>query len=184
MQGDLSSKDKLPFMILIRNAPSTAGNSMTGSDRPSPEPLLKKRGVPNRTGGERILEMRGKPQMPWSIGFGASQPYSQGNSKETLWERFQGLSGILPESPSRTGGMAHLKPPEQTAKIGFPADNAFPHRKTDFPTEECAFLQKNAVFRGTWQETAGNCGRVSWLKNQGRWPTSTRNFKMKNSLPN
>ena len=31
--------------------PSTAGNSMAGSERPSPEPLLKKRGVPSRTGG-------------------------------------------------------------------------------------------------------------------------------------
>ena len=30
-----------------------AGNSMTGSERPSPEPLLKSRGVPSRTGGEK-----------------------------------------------------------------------------------------------------------------------------------
>ena len=39
------------------------------------------------------------------------QPYSRGEFQETLWERFRGLSGIfpgfLPESPSRTGGMAH-----------------------------------------------------------------------------
>ena len=85
---------------------------MTGSERPSPEPLLKKRAVPSRTGGERILEMLWKPQMPWIIGFGASQPYSRGEFQETLWERFQGLSGIfpefLPESPSRTGGVAHV----------------------------------------------------------------------------
>ena len=33
-----------------------------GSERPSPEPLLKKRGVPSRTGGERILEMLGQCQ--------------------------------------------------------------------------------------------------------------------------
>ena len=62
--------------------------------------------------GERILETLWKPQMPWIIAFGAFQPYSRGKFQETLWERFRGLSGIfpefLPESPSRTGGMAHL----------------------------------------------------------------------------
>ena len=70
----------------------------------------KKRGVPGRTGGERILEMLWKPQMPRIIGLGRSQPYSRGEFQETLWERFRGLSGIfpeyLPESASRTGGMA------------------------------------------------------------------------------
>ena len=69
-----------------------------------------KRGVPGRTGGERILEMLWEPQMPWIIGLWASQPYSRGEFQETLWERFRGLSGIhpefFPESPSRTGGMA------------------------------------------------------------------------------
>ena len=39
-------------MVDVRNTPSTAGNSMTGSERPSPEPLLKKRGAHSRTGGE------------------------------------------------------------------------------------------------------------------------------------
>ena len=71
----------------------------------------EKRGAPSRTGGERILETLWKPQMPWIIGLGASQPYSRGKFQETLWERFRGLSGIfpefLPESPSRTWGMAH-----------------------------------------------------------------------------
>ena len=35
----------------IRNTPSTAGNSMTGSERPSPEPLLKKEASPAVLGG-------------------------------------------------------------------------------------------------------------------------------------
>ena len=48
----------------LRDTPSTAGTKKPGSERPSPEPLLKKRGVPSRTGGERILEMLWKPQMP------------------------------------------------------------------------------------------------------------------------
>ena len=50
--------------------------------------------------------------MPLIIGFGASQPYSRREFQETLTERFRGLSGIfpelLPESASRTGGMAHV----------------------------------------------------------------------------
>ena len=36
----------------IRDAPSTAGNSMTGSERPSPEPLPKKEASPAVLGGE------------------------------------------------------------------------------------------------------------------------------------
>ena len=36
----------------IRNTPSTAGNSMTGSERPSPEPILKKRRPQPYWGGE------------------------------------------------------------------------------------------------------------------------------------
>ena len=73
----------------------------------------EKRGAPSRTGGETILEMLWKPQMPWIVGFGLSQPYSRREFQETLWERFRGLSGIfpeiLPESPSRTGGVAQWK---------------------------------------------------------------------------
>ena len=49
----------------LRNAPSTAGNSMASSERPFPEPLLKKEASPAVLGGERILEMLWKPQMPW-----------------------------------------------------------------------------------------------------------------------
>ena len=56
-----------------------------------------KKGVPSRTGVERILEMLWKPQMPLIIGLGGSQPYSRGEFQEALWERFRGLSGILPE---------------------------------------------------------------------------------------
>ena len=69
---------------LFRNTLSTAGNSMTSSERPSPEPLLKKRGVPSRTAGEIILEMLWKPQMPLIIGPGGSQPYSRQEFQETL----------------------------------------------------------------------------------------------------
>ena len=94
----------------FRNTLSTAGNSMTSSERPSPEPLLKKEAPPAVLGGEIILEMLWKSQMPSIIGFGGSQPHSRREFPETLRERFRGLSGILPEflpeSPSRTGGVA------------------------------------------------------------------------------
>ena len=72
-------------LLLFRNTPSTAGNSMTGSERPSPQPLLKKGGVPSRTGGGRgILEMLWSLQMSLIVGLGGSQPYSRGEFQETL----------------------------------------------------------------------------------------------------
>ena len=37
--------------LIVRNSPSTAGNSMTDSDTPSPEPLLKKEASPAVLGG-------------------------------------------------------------------------------------------------------------------------------------
>ena len=89
-----------------------------------------------------------------------------------------------------------LSPPEQAAEtMGFSCRKMhFPPRKMHFPAEKCIFLQKNAFSPekialscrkmhfpaekkdfpaekcgfggGTWQETAGNCRRVSGLKNQ------------------
>ena len=105
----------LSWPFFFRNALSTAGNSMSSSERPSPEPILKKRGVPSCTGAERILEALWKPQMPWIIGLGASQPYSRGNSRK----RSESVSGVfpeflrefLPESPTRTGGIRGRKKP-------------------------------------------------------------------------
>ena len=98
-------------MPLLRNTPSTAGNSRTGSERPSPETLLKKEASPAVPGGDNSGNAP-DASMSWIIGLGGSQPYSRGEFQEMLWERFRGLSGIipefLPESPSRTGGVAHL----------------------------------------------------------------------------
>ena len=80
----------LEHTSLSRSTPSTAGNSMTGSERPSPEPLLKKRGVPSRTGGGD----------------------NSGNALEASNALNYGVWGIpavlLTESPRRTGGVAHL----------------------------------------------------------------------------
>ena len=52
------------LLPIFRNTPSTAGNSLTGPERPSPEPILKKEAPPTVLGGERILETLWRPQMP------------------------------------------------------------------------------------------------------------------------
>ena len=43
----------------VRNTPSTAGNSMTDSERPSPEPLLKKEASPAVLGGREFWKCSG-----------------------------------------------------------------------------------------------------------------------------
>ena len=58
---------------VVRNILSTAGNSMTGSEKPSPEPLLKKETSPAVLGG-RMLETLWSLQMPIIVGLGGSQP--------------------------------------------------------------------------------------------------------------
>ena len=45
--------------LRVRNTPSTAGNSMTGSERPSPEPLLKKEASPAVLGGRQFWKCSG-----------------------------------------------------------------------------------------------------------------------------
>ena len=45
------SPDTICWTLFIRNALSTAGNSMMSSERPSPEPLLKKEASPAVPGG-------------------------------------------------------------------------------------------------------------------------------------
>ena len=51
------------FSRLLPDSRGTPGpNSMTGSERPSLEPLLKKRGAPSHTGGDIILEMLSRLQ--------------------------------------------------------------------------------------------------------------------------
>ena len=43
----------------FRNPPSTAGNSMTSSERPSPEPILKKEASPAVLGGREFWKRSG-----------------------------------------------------------------------------------------------------------------------------
>ena len=74
--------------LKFRYTPSTAGEFHERLWEALSGTTSEKRGVPSRTGGERILEMLWKPQMPWIIGFGGSQPYSREEFQETLSERF------------------------------------------------------------------------------------------------
>ena len=55
----LFSEPADPLRSCSRSTRSTAGNSMTGSERPSPEPLLKKEASPAVLGGEafKCLEL-------------------------------------------------------------------------------------------------------------------------------
>ena len=96
---------------IFRNTLSTAGNSMTGSEGPSPEPLLKKRGVPrggdnsgNALEASNALNYRG-----WGIPAVLSTGIP-GNALRAFPGSFRNFSGIfpefLPESPSRTRGVA------------------------------------------------------------------------------
>ena len=88
-----------------------------GSERPSPEPLLKKEASPAVLGGREF----------WShaletlkclkiIGLGDPSRTLEGNSRKRS-ERVSGVfpeffRNFLPENPSRTGGMAHLCSPD------------------------------------------------------------------------
>ena len=69
----------------FRNTPSTAGNSVTSSERPSPEPILKKEASPaGLGGGENSGNALEASNALNKKGFGASQPYSRGKFQETL----------------------------------------------------------------------------------------------------
>ena len=80
---------------------------MTGSERPSPEPLLKKEASPAVLGensGNALM-----PQMPSIIGLGDPSLTLEGilgNALRAFPVSFRIFSESLAESPSRTGGIA------------------------------------------------------------------------------
>ena len=93
------------YVLFFRNTLSTAGNSMTSSEMPSSQPLLKKKGAPSRTEGERILEMQ----------LGVLSRTLEGN----FWKNSESVSGIFPENfqnflrkvPAVTGDVAYFSSP-------------------------------------------------------------------------
>ena len=122
----------------------------------------EKRGAPSRTGGERILEMLWKPQMPWTIGFGASQPYSRKEFQETLWERFR----EIPEFPrKRVSGLFHRN------FSGISSGKSQPYRGCGplwpKPLPQKKRLEELGFHFSTW--SAANGGVTNW-GSRGAWP--------------
>ena len=77
----------------IRNTPSTARNSMTGSERPSPEPILKKEASPAVLGGREFWKRSGSLKCLELEGLGHPSRTLQGNSRK----RSESVSGVFPE---------------------------------------------------------------------------------------
>ena len=89
----------------LRNKPSSAGNAMTSSERPFPEPLLKKRRHQSHWGGENsgnaLEASNALNYRAWGIP--AVLPRRiPGNALIAFPGSFRNFS----ESPSRTGAMS------------------------------------------------------------------------------
>ena len=78
---------------LFRNAPSTAGNSMTSSERPSPEPILKKEASPAVLGGREFWKRSESLKCLELEGLGHPSRTLEGNSRK----RSESVSGVFPE---------------------------------------------------------------------------------------
>ena len=73
--------------------PSTAGNSMTGSERPSPEPLLKKEASPAVLGGREFWKCSGRLRCLELWGLGDPSRTLEGNSRKPS----ESVCGVFPE---------------------------------------------------------------------------------------
>ena len=80
-------------VTLLRNTPSTAGNSMTSSERPSPEPILKKEAPPAVLGGRQFWKCSGSPKCLELQGLGDPSRTLDGNSRKSS----ESISGVFPE---------------------------------------------------------------------------------------
>ena len=112
------------FRLFFRNALSAAGNSMTSSERPSPEPLLKKEASPavlrGENSGNALEASNALNYRAWgfpavlSRGIPGKAPRAFPGS---FWRGlFRNFLDFLPESPSRTGGVAQFGTPSKRAK--------------------------------------------------------------------
>ena len=66
---------------------------MTGSERPSPEPLLNKKNVPSRTGGRQFWKCSGASKCLELQCLGDPSRTLEGNSRK----RSESVSGVFPE---------------------------------------------------------------------------------------
>ena len=98
----------------IRSALSTAGNSMTGSERPFPEPLLKKRSVPQpywrgENSGNALEASNAFNYGAWGIPAVLSRVIP-GNALRAFPGSFRSFSGISSEKSQPYWGYGPLKP--------------------------------------------------------------------------
>ena len=84
---------------MFRNTPSTAGNSMTSSERPSPGPFLKKEASPAVLGGREFWKCSGSLKCLELYGFGHPSCTPEGTSRK----RSESVSGVFPESGHSSG---------------------------------------------------------------------------------
>ena len=77
----------------FRNTPSTAGNSMTSSERPSPEPIPEKEASPAVLGGREFWKRSGSLKCFELKGLGHPSRTLEGNSRK----RSESVSGVFPE---------------------------------------------------------------------------------------
>ena len=81
---------RTPF---LRNTPSTAGNSITGSERPSSEPFLKKEASPAVLGGRSFWKGSGSLKCLEFLCLGHPSRTLDGNSRKCA----ESVSGVFPE---------------------------------------------------------------------------------------
>ena len=112
-----------PSLDLIRNTLSTAGNSMTSSERFSPESCLQKGGVPSSTEGERIPEMLWRLQMSWEPArplqrsLAPSGPEMPKKSRKCLENVSRGLRPRTPHKVSKKSRGQSGKSPESLRRV-------------------------------------------------------------------
>ena len=104
---------------LIRNTPSTAGNSMTSSERPSPEPIPKKEASPAVLGGENsgnaLEASNALNYRVWGIPAVLSRGIP-GNALRAFPGSFRNFSGISSGNSQPYGGCG---PPQEVSEYGF-----------------------------------------------------------------
>ena len=99
-RGLRSGTAEITAVVAIRNNPSTAGNSMTGSERLSPEPLPKKEAPPAVLGGREFWKCSESLKSLELQGFGHPSRTLEGKSRK----RSESVSGVFPNFSGISSG--------------------------------------------------------------------------------
>ena len=172
----LNRKAIIYWAVSIRNTPSTAGNSMTGSERPSPEPILKKEAPPAVLGGREFWKRSGSLKCLELQGLGHSSRTLEGNSRK----RSESVSGVFPEFfrnffrkvPAVLGVWPSQPPPQQTPPWCFEFSVQFYFRCwVHQRTKKTAFTKAASV--PAWQQTeCTETGRIRFRGVRFQTPNS------------